>query len=177
MGIVPVNEARSLFVSYAKDVQPLGFGFPDFPASTEITPVLSSAILAVASLHSSSTESRQKHVALRHDIICRTAAYFPADYDDTFNPETGIGIEEVTGAAIFTSYDVSEEARMLARAARWWSEKLSYERDPGGGLTVGEMVAILPPLRHVAFRDRARIWLSAFVSVTTEGLPRQCVLL
>ncbi|TKY87121.1 hypothetical protein EX895_003798 [Sporisorium graminicola] len=145
-------------------MEPLGLGFPDFPASSELTPVLLSAITSVASLHSPFSELRARQLQLRHDVLQRTMPYAPATAEDDFNPESGIGTEEVVGACIWSTYQGSEEAWKVARAARWWSEKYSYETGPHAGLTVGEIVAILPPVRHVTMQDRVRIWLTAFLA-------------
>lgn len=165
LGLLSSNEARSLFTHYAKAIEPLGLGFPEFPASSELTPVLLSAITAVTSLLSPSPELRSRQPRLQNDILDRTLPYAPTTAEDEFNPESGIGTEEVVGACIWSTYQGSMEAWKVARAARWWSEKYSYETGPHAGLTVGEMVAILPPVRHVSMQDRVRVWLTAF---TTE---------
>lgn len=164
LGLLSSHEARSLFSLYAKTIEPYGFGFPDFPASSDLTPVLLSAITAISSLHASSADLRVRQVQLRTDVLNRTLPYAPSTAEDEFNPESGIGTEEVVGACIWSSYDGSEDAWRVARAARWWSEKYSYETGPHAGLTVGEMVAILPPVRHVNMQDRVRVWLTAFVA-------------
>lgn len=164
LGLLSSHEARSLFSLYAKAMEPLGFGFPDFPASSELTPVLLSAITSVASLHSPFAELRSRQLRLRADVLERTMPYAPTTAEDDFNPESGIGTEEVVGACIWSAYQGSEEAWKVARAARWWSEKYSYETGPHAGLTVGEMVAILPPVRHVTMQDRVRVWLTAFLA-------------
>uniref|UniRef100_V5EBB1 Uncharacterized protein n=1 Tax=Kalmanozyma brasiliensis (strain GHG001) TaxID=1365824 RepID=V5EBB1_KALBG len=149
-----MHEARCLLSLYAKTIEPFGFGLPDFPASAELTPVILSAIACVASLHSPSSDLRARQLQLRADILDRTLPYAPTTAEDDFNPESGIGTEEVVGACIWSAYDGSEDAWKVARAARWWSEKYSYETGPHAGLTVGEMVAILPPVRHVSIHDR-----------------------
>lgn len=164
LGLLSAHEARSLFSLYAKLVEPLGFSFPDFPASSELTPVLLSAITSVASLHSPYPSLRSRQPRLEADLLERTLPYAPATAEDDFNPESGIGTEEVVGACIWASYQGSLDAWTVARAARWWSEKYSYETGPHAGLTVGEMVAILPPVRHVTMQDRVRVWLTAFVA-------------
>ncbi|EST07681.2 hypothetical protein PSEUBRA_002776 [Kalmanozyma brasiliensis GHG001] len=159
-----MHEARCLLSLYAKTIEPFGFGLPDFPASAELTPVILSAIACVASLHSPSSDLRARQLQLRADILDRTLPYAPTTAEDDFNPESGIGTEEVVGACIWSAYDGSEDAWKVARAARWWSEKYSYETGPHAGLTVGEMVAILPPVRHVSIHDRVRVWLTAFLA-------------
>ncbi len=163
LGILSSHEARSLFSLYAKRIEPFAFGFPDFPASSELTPVLLSAIATVASRYSHA-DSRERQLRLRADVLDRTLPYAPSTAEDEFNPESGIGTEEVVGACIWSAYDASPDAWRVARAARWWSEKYSYESGPHAGLTVGEMVAILPPVRPVNMQDRVRVWLSAFLA-------------
>ncbi|GAC96240.1 C6 transcription factor [Pseudozyma hubeiensis SY62] len=164
LGLLSSHEARHLFSSYAKHIEPFGFGFPDFPASSELTPVLLSAITSVASILSPSSEVRSCQPRLQADVLDRTLPYAPSTAEDEFNPESGIGTEEVVGACIWATYNGSMEAWNVARAARWWSEKYSYETGPHAGLTVGEMVAILPPVRHVSIQDRVRVWLTAFLT-------------
>ena len=164
LGLLSAHEARSLFSLYAKTVEPFGLGFPDFPASSDLTPVLLSAITCVAALHSPSTDLRVRHLRLRTDVLDRTISFAPLSAEDEFNPESGIGTEEVVGACVWSSYEGSDEGWKVARAARWWSEKYSYESGPHAGLTVGEMVAILPPVRHVNMQDRVRVWLTAFMT-------------
>lgn len=164
LGLLSSHEARFLFSLYAKTIEPFGFGFPDFPASSELTPVLLSAVTSVASPFSPSLDLRSRQWRLRNDVLGRTLPYAPSTAEDEFNPESGIGTEEVVGACIWSSYQGSIEAWKVARAARWWSEKYSYETGPHAGLTVGEMVAILPPVRHVSMQDRVRVWLSAFLA-------------
>ncbi|PWZ00530.1 hypothetical protein BCV70DRAFT_160571 [Testicularia cyperi] len=164
VGLISTNEARSLFALFAKRFEPIGLGFPDFPATADLTHFLLSAIVSTASLHASSHALKSKHLRLRTDFLERTSPYFPSSFEDEFNIESGIGTEEVIGACIWASYEGSDDAWKVARAARWWSEKCSYERGPQAGLTVGEMVAILPPLRHVSMLDRVRIWLSAYLT-------------
>lgn len=163
LGIISSHEARSLFSLYAKRIEPFAFGFPDFPASSELTPVLLSAIATVASRHSHA-DLRERQLRLRADVLDRTLPYAPTTAEDEFNPESGIGTEEVVGACIWSAYDASPDAWRVARAARWWSEKYSYESGPHAGLTVGEMVAILPPVRPVNMQDRVRVWLAAFLA-------------
>ncbi|EPQ25748.1 uncharacterized protein PFL1_06615 [Pseudozyma flocculosa PF-1] len=163
LGLVSIHEARHLFAVYAKGVQPFNFGFPEFPASSHMTPVLISAVASVASLFSPTAQLRSRFLALRDDVFERTSAHFPIDSDDPFNVETGIGTEEIVGAAIVASYDASHQGWQLARAARWWSARCSYDRPDADNLTVGEMVAILPPLRNISRLDRERVRLSAFV--------------
>ncbi len=51
LGLLTSHEARSLFSLYARNFEPFGFGFPDFPASSDLTPVLLSSIAYVSSLH------------------------------------------------------------------------------------------------------------------------------
>ncbi|SPO23224.1 uncharacterized protein UTRI_01902 [Ustilago trichophora] len=164
LGILSSHEARSLFSLYAKAIEPFGFGFPDFPASSDLTPVLLSAITSVSSLHTPSLDLRVRQLRLRTDVLDRTLPYAPSTSGDEFNPESGIGTEEVVGACIWSSYEGSSDAWNVARAARWWSEKYSYETGPHAGLTVGEIVAILPPVRHVNLQDRVRVWLTAFIA-------------
>ncbi|KAJ9478196.1 C6 transcription factor [Pseudozyma hubeiensis] len=164
LGLLSSHEARHLFSSYAKHMEPFAFGFPDFPASCELTPVLLSAITSVASILSPSSEVRSRQPRLQADVLDRTLPYAPSTAEDEFNPESGIGTEEVVGACIWATYNGSIEAWKVARAARWWSEKYSYETGPHAGLTVGEMVAILPPVRHVSMQDRVRVWLTAFLT-------------
>ncbi|SPO21915.1 uncharacterized protein UTRI_01902_B [Ustilago trichophora] len=164
LGILSSHEARSLFSLYAKAIEPFGFGFPDFPASADLTPVLLSAITSVSSLHTPSLDLRARQLRLRTDVLDRTLPYAPSTAGDEFNPESGIGTEEVVGACIWSSHEGSSDAWNVARAARWWSEKYSYETGPHAGLTVGEMVAILPPVRHVNLQDRVRVWLTAFIA-------------
>ncbi|CBQ71937.1 conserved hypothetical protein [Sporisorium reilianum SRZ2] len=164
LGLLSSHEARSLFSRYAKTIEPLGFGFPDFPASSDLTHVLLSAITSVASLHSRSPDLRSRQLQLRADVLERTMPFAPTTAEDDFNPESGIGTEEVVGACIWSTYQGSEDAWRVARAARWWSEKYSYETGRHAGLTVGEMVAILPPVRHVTMQDRVRVWLTAFLA-------------
>ncbi|SPO40557.1 uncharacterized protein PSFLO_06039 [Pseudozyma flocculosa] len=139
LGLVSIHEARHLFAVYAKGVQPFNFGFPEFPASSHMTPVLISAVASVASLFSPTAQLRSRFLALRDDVFERTSAHFPIDSDDPFNVETGIGTEEIVGAAIVASYDASHQGWQLARAARWWSARCSYDRPDADNLTVGEM--------------------------------------
>ncbi|SPC66988.1 uncharacterized protein UHOD_02562 [Ustilago sp. UG-2017b] len=164
LGLLPSHTARSLFSSYAKHIEPFSFCFPDFPSTSNLTPVLLSSIITVSSLLSTSHQLRSLHLRLRTDFLDRTQPYAPLSPSDEFNPESGIGTEEVIGACIFSTYYPSPHGRQTARAARWWSEKYSYESGPHAGLTVGEMVAILPPVRNVNTQDRVRVWLSAFIA-------------
>ncbi|PWN50656.1 hypothetical protein IE53DRAFT_83228 [Violaceomyces palustris] len=168
LGILSMHQARSLLVTYAREVQPFGFGFPDFPASPNLTPVLLSAITAAACLHS--TPLVHKRRALRNDVLERACVDQVFELQNALDPESGIGVEEVIGAAVMVSYDGGETSWKLSRVARWWSERMPYERVPTSGLTVGEMVAILPPLRQISMLDRVRVWLSAYLVEAHQSL-------
>ncbi|KAI3477039.1 hypothetical protein L1887_61336 [Cichorium endivia] len=88
LGILSSHEARSHFSLYAKRIEPFAFGFPDFPASSELTPVLLSAIATVASRHSHA-DLRERQLRLRADVLDRTLPYAPTTAEDEFNPESG----------------------------------------------------------------------------------------
>ncbi|CAO1639049.1 unnamed protein product [Sympodiomycopsis kandeliae] len=166
--LIPLEKVRGLFIFFSERMQPHSFGFPSFPPTEYMTPLIISAISMVSSLHEQG--SRQHHAILKADVkaaIPEDGLYEGKDLD----PELGIGVEEITAVCIASSWLGGDEAYSLARLARWWS--LAYLKqfdsqhhsnaDGTRSVTLGEALTILPPFRQIDLASRLRIWLEAFI--------------
>jgi hypothetical protein len=168
IGLVVMDRARSLFTFFADKLQPHSFGFPTYPATEQMTPVIISAVLMVAALHD--PYSRHSHAALKQDCLAsikpeqEVSATYPLD------PELGIGVEEITGACIASIWLGGEVGWRISRVARWWAiGYLKHFEIPSRNLTLGECLTILPPFRQIDLVDKLRIWLAAFVAEAQQA--------
>lgn len=140
------------------------FGFPTFPASEHMTPLIISGLLAVASLHSGNYTNLFE--GLKADIVTaiKPDQAMQLTPDQELDPEIGIGVEEITGACLFATWLGGELGWQIARVARWWT--LAYLRlfSRRNEATLGEALTILPPFRNIEEADRLRVWLMAYVT-------------
>lgn len=170
MGLIPMDRAKALFIFFAEKLQPHSFGFPTYPASEIMTPVIIAAILTVSTLFEIS--SRSFHDSLRKTFF---SDYVKLDQDvwlDTpLDPELGIGVEEITGGCIASAWLGGETGWKTARITRWWAVgylrhfEIATERN----VTMGEHFAILPPFRQIDYVDKLRIFLAAYVAEAQQS--------
>lgn len=158
---------------FADRMQPHSFGFPTFPPSEQMTPLIISSIAMVASLHEAS--SRQYHGVLKGDVLSQLPTETDLTEEHSLDPELGIGVEEITAACIASSWLGGDEAWKLARTARWWAlaylrhYELNMTPGPFGGVgqgrsvTLGEALTILPPFRNIDLSVKLRIWLESYI--------------
>ncbi|KAE8251180.1 hypothetical protein A4X13_0g4113 [Tilletia indica] len=170
LGLIPMEKARALFVFFSEWLQPHSFGFPSYAASEQMTPLIISCILTVGSLFDPTGQTAGYYANLRDDALNFIKVEQVIDGPDMFlNPELGIGVEEITGAAIASAWLGGEIAWKIARTVRWWA--LGYLRHfelPSRNVTVGEYLTILPPFRQIDLCDKLRIWLMAYVAETQQ---------
>ncbi|CAO1614530.1 unnamed protein product [Parajaminaea phylloscopi] len=166
-GMLPLEKVRQLFMFFAERMQPHSFGFPTFPATENMTPLIISAIAMVSSLHEPSC--RQYHGLLKADVLASIPDHELVE-GRPLDPELGIGVEEITAACIASAWLGGSEAYVLARLARWWTLEYLRHYDlntpgPYGNrtLTLGEALTILPPYRSIEHSVKVRIWLEAYV--------------
>lgn len=166
-----MEKARSLFVFFSEWLQPHCFGFPTYAASEQMTPLIISCILAVASLLDPTAQTAAHHHALLEDALNVIKVDQIIDGPDMpLNPELGIGVEEITGAAIFSAWMGGELAWKIARVTRFWA--VAYLRHfelPSRNVTLGECLTILPPFRQIDLCDKLRIWLTAYVAEAQQS--------
>ncbi|KDN43201.1 hypothetical protein K437DRAFT_154048 [Tilletiaria anomala UBC 951] len=164
MGLVPLERARQLFIFFANHHFPHCFGFPTFPASENMTPVIIASILGVASLHNSSAAKYFEGLKAYMISAVKPEEAASLAVDQELDPEMGIGVEEITGACVFASWIGGELGWQMSRVARWWT--LAYLRlfSRRNEATLGEALSILPPFRNIDEADRLRVWLMAYVS-------------
>jgi len=168
IGLVLMDRARSLFMFFAEKLQPHSFGFPTYPASEQMTPVIISSILMVAALHD--PYSRQHHQALKNDCMASIKPEQDVSATQPLDPELGIGVEEITGACIASVWLGGEVGWRISRVARWWTiGYLKHFEIPSRSLTLGECLTILPPFRQIDLVDKLRIWLAAFVAEAQQA--------
>jgi hypothetical protein len=163
IGLITMDRARSLFVFFAEKLQPHSFGFPSYPASEQMTPVIISSILMIAALHDPC--SRHHHLALKNDCLASIKPEQDVSATQALDPELGIGVEEITGACIASAWLGGETGWRISRVARWWTiGYLKHFEIPSRNLTLGECLTILPPFRQIDLVDKIRIWLAAYVA-------------
>lgn len=151
--------------SFAEKMQPHSFGYPTYPAAEQMTPIIISAVLMVASLHD--PNARQLHPSIKNDCLTHIGPHQDVHADLPLDPELGIGVEEITGACIASSWLGGELGWKIARVSRWWAiGYLKHFELPDRNVTVGECLTILPPFRQIDLVDKLRIWLAAY---TTEA--------
>jgi hypothetical protein len=178
IGLVTMHRARLMLQFFADKLQPHSYGFPTYPANEQMTPLIISSILMVASLHD--PYSRHSHAALKQDCLAsikpeqEVTASFPLD------PELGIGVEEITGACIASIWLGGETGWRISRVARWWAIaylRLFEESRARRNVTLGECLTILPPFRQIPLVDKLRIWLAAYVAEAQQSfiLDRQSI--
>ena len=170
IGLVLMDRARSLFMFFADKLQPHSFGFPTYPASEQMTPVIISSILMVAALHD--PYSRHHHYALKKDCLASVKPEQDVQANQPLDPELGIGVEEITGACIASAWLGGETGWRISRVARWWTiGYLKHFEIPSQSrsLTLGECLTILPPFRQIDLVDKLRIWLAAFVAEAQQA--------
>ncbi|KAK0532853.1 hypothetical protein OC835_003202 [Tilletia horrida] len=165
LGLIPMEKARSLFVFFAEWLQPHSFGFPTYAASEQMTPLIISCILTVASLFDPTAQTAAYHHTVRQDALNQIKVDQVMDGPHMpLDPELGIGVEEVTGAAILSAWLGGEVAFKIARVVRFWA--IGYLRHfelPSRNVTLGECLTILPPFRQIDLCDKLRIWLTAYL--------------
>ncbi|CAD6972546.1 unnamed protein product [Tilletia controversa] len=170
LGLIPMEKARALFVFFAEHLQPHCFGFPTYAASEQMTPLIISCILTVGSLLDPTGQTGAYYPAVRDDALNLIKVDEVIDGPDMpLNPELGIGVEEITGAAIASAWLGGEVAFKIARTVRWWA--VGYLRHfelPSRNLTLGEYMTILPPFRQIDLCDKLRIWLTAYVAESQQ---------
>lgn len=168
IGLISMDRARSLFMFFAETMQPHSFGFPTYPAAEQMTPIIISAILMVASLHE--PYSRHLYSSLRNDCLSHIRPDQEIHAELSLDPELGIGVEEITGACVASSWLGGELGWRIARIARWWTVGyLKHFELPDRSLTVGECLTILPPFRQIDLVDKLRIWLAAYVAEAQQA--------
>ncbi|KAK0566783.1 hypothetical protein OC861_003062 [Tilletia horrida] len=173
LGLITMEKARALFVFFADWLQPHSFGFPTYGASESMTPLIISCILTVSSLLDPTAQTAPYHHAVRDDALNVIKVDQMIEGPEMpLNPELGIGVEEITGAAIASVWLGGEVAWKISRIVRYWG--IAYLRHfelPSRNVTLGECLTILPPFRQIDLCDKLRIWLTAYVA---EG--QQCFL-
>lgn len=168
IGLVAMDRAKALFVLFADKLQPHSFGFPTYPASEQMTPVIISSILMVAAMHD--PFSRQYHAALKNDCLASIKPEQEVTATQALDPELGIGVEEITGACIASAWLGGETGWRISRVARWWAiAYLKHFEIPSRSLTLGECLTILPPFRQIDLVDKLRIWLAAYVAEAQQA--------
>lgn len=146
MGLVSMDQARHLFKFFARYLQPHCFGFPTYPASEEMTPLIIACILMVSSMHE--PNSRQLFERIRHEAFSSPLLLDqPIDRHAPLDPELGIGVEEITGACIAASWLGGQTAFSIARLARYWAIGYLEHFEVRSAQTLGEWMTILPPFR------------------------------
>lgn len=169
MGLITMEKAKALFISFANKLQPHSFGFPTYPASEAMTPVIIAAILTVSSLFEPS--SRFLHDSLRKTFFNE---YVKLDqevyYDTPLDPELGIGVEEITGGCIASAWLGGETGWKTARMTRWWAiGYLKHFEIAERSVTIGERFDMLPPFRQIDYVDKLRIFLAAYVAEAQQS--------
>lgn len=149
-------------------MQPHSFGFPTYPAAEQMTPIIISSILMVASLHE--PYSRQYYGTLKNDCLGLIRPDQEVHAELPLDPELGIGVEEITGACIASAWLGGEVGWKMARVSRWWTiGYLKHFELPDRNLTVGECLTILPPFRQIDLVDKLRIFLAAYVAEAQQA--------
>ncbi|UZJ57239.1 hypothetical protein CBS101457_006559 [Exobasidium rhododendri] len=168
IGLVWMDRARALFKYFAEKLQPHSFGFPTYPASEQLTPVIISSILMVAALYD--PQSRQHHQALKYDCMASIKPEQDVNAAQSLDPELGIGVEEIIGACIASIWLGGETGWRISRVAQWWAtEYLKHFEIPSRNVTLGECLTILPPFRQIDLVDKLRIWLSAYIAEAQQA--------
>jgi Fungal Zn(2)-Cys(6) binuclear cluster domain len=169
MGSISMEKARALFISFAEKLQPHSFGFPTYPASEVMTPVIIAAILTVSSLFE--PFSRSLHDSLRKNLF---SVYIKLDQEvflgTPLDPELGIGVEEITGGCIASAWLGGEIGWKTARMTRWWAiGYLKHFEIPERNSTILEDLGMLPPFRQIDYVDKLRIFLAAYVAEAQQS--------
>ncbi|PWN38275.1 uncharacterized protein FA14DRAFT_24955 [Meira miltonrushii] len=169
MGLITMDKAKSLFISFADKLQPHSFGFPTYPASEAMTPVIIAAILTVSSLFEPS--SRLLHDSLRKTFFNEYVKLEQEVHLDTpLDPELGIGVEEITGGCIASAWLGGELGWKTARMTRWWAiGYLKHFEIAERNVTIGERFDMLPPFRQIDYVDKLRIFLAAYVAEAQQS--------
>lgn len=168
IGLVPMEKAKALFVFFAEKMQPHSFGFPTYPANEQMTPVIISSLLMVSTLFDPS--SRQYHTALRQDCLASIKPEQEVTAVSPLDPELGIGVEEIVGACLASTWLGGDLAWRIARVVRWWAiGYLQHFEIPSRNVTLGECLTILPPFRHIDLIEKLRIWLAAYVAEAQQS--------
>lgn len=176
--MVGEQSADSSIYSFAERLLPHSMGFPTFPANEQMTPLIVSAILSVASLHD--PVLRTLHTELKTDCISQLDPNH--DVDDFANrhldPELGVGVEEITSACIAAAWLGGEVSWHFSRVARWWSVDYLRHFEVREQPTQHESWSVHPPFRLIDNVDKARIWLAGFVAEAQQSfiVNRPCLI-
>ncbi|KAJ1034069.1 hypothetical protein NDA18_000941 [Ustilago nuda] len=169
MGLVSMDQARHLFKFFARYLQPHCFGFPAYPASEEMTPLIIACILMVSSMHE--PNSRQLFERIRHEAFSSPLLLDQSiDRHAPLDPELGIGVEEITGACIAASWLGGQTALSIARLARYWAIGYLEHFEVRSAQTLGEWMTILPPFRQIDLVGKLRIWLMSYITEAQQAV-------
>lgn len=153
-------------------------GFPTFPANEQMTPLIVSAILSVASLHD--PVLRTLHTELKTDCISQLDPNHDVDEfaNRHLDPELGVGVEEITSACIAAAWLGGEVSWHFSRVARWWSVDYLRHFEVREQPTQHESWSVHPPFRLIDNVDKARIWLAGFVAEAQQSfiVNRPCLI-
>lgn len=143
-------------------MQPHSYGFPSYPATEQMTPLIIASILMVSSMHE--PFNRHLHDRFRHETFAAIDIEQQVSRENTLDPELGIGVEEITGACIAACWLGGATAYKIARIARWWAVAYLKHFEVRSAQTLGEWMTILPPFRQIDLVEKLRIWLMSYVS-------------